>query len=46
MNLFFILPTQLFHNIDILNKMDKIYIIEEPFYFTSKKFHKQKLVLH
>jgi deoxyribodipyrimidine photolyase-related protein len=46
MNLFLILPTQLFQNTNKLNNMDKIYIIEEPFYFTSKKFHKQKLILH
>jgi deoxyribodipyrimidine photolyase-related protein len=46
MNIFIILPTQLFEFNDKLNKMDKIYLIEEPFYFTSKKFHKQKLILH
>ena len=46
MNIFIILPTQLFEKSDKLDKMDKIYLIEEPFYFTSKKFHKQKLILH
>ena len=46
MNIFIILPTQLFEFNDKLDKMDKIYLIEEPFYFTSKKFHKQKLILH
>ena len=46
MNIFIILPTQLFERSDKLDKMDKIYLIEEPFYFTSKKFHKQKLILH
>ena len=49
MNIFIILPTQLFeyneYN-EYLDKMDNIYIIEEPFYFTSKSFHKQKLILH
>ena len=46
MNIYIILPTQLFELNTILDKMDKIYIIEDPFYFTSKKFHKQKLILH
>jgi deoxyribodipyrimidine photolyase-related protein len=46
MNIFIILPTQLFEINEYLDKMDMIYIIEEPFYFTSKKFHKQKLILH
>ena len=46
-NVFIIYPTQLFKNNDhLLKKMDVIYLIEEPFYFTSKKFHKQKLILH
>ena len=46
MNIFIILPTQLFEYNEYLDKMDKIYIIEDEFYFTSKKFHKQKLILH
>ena len=46
MKIFIILPTQLFEDNNYLNEMDMIIIIEEPFYFTSKKFHKQKLVLH
>ena len=46
MNIFIILPTQLFEYNEYLDKMDNIYIIEEPFYFTSKSFHKQKLILH
>lgn len=46
MNIFIILPTQLFEYNNFLKKMDKIFIIEDPFYFTSKKFHKQKLILH
>jgi deoxyribodipyrimidine photolyase-related protein len=46
MKKFIIFPTQLFEKNDYLKHMDEIYIIEDPFYFTSKKFHKQKLVLH
>ena len=46
MNIFIIFPTQLFKTNNYLDHMDMIYIIEEPFYFTSKKFHKQKLILH
>jgi deoxyribodipyrimidine photolyase-related protein len=46
MNIFIILPTQLFEYNEYLDKMDMIYIIEDEFYFTSKKFHKQKLILH
>ena len=36
MNIFIILPTQLFEYNEYLDKMDKIYIIEDEFYFTSK----------
>jgi deoxyribodipyrimidine photolyase-related protein len=46
MKIFIILPTQLFADNNYLDEMDMIIIIEEPLYFTSKKFHKQKLVLH
>jgi deoxyribodipyrimidine photolyase-related protein len=46
MKIFIILPTQLFENIEYLDEMDAIYIIEDEFYFTYKKFHKQKLILH
>ena len=46
MNIFIIFPTQLFKINNYLENMDKIYLIEEPFYFMSKKFHKQKLILH
>ena len=46
MKKFIILPTQLFEKNNYLKDMDEIYLIEEPFYFTNKKFHKQKLVLH
>ena len=41
-----IFPTQLFHNIDYLKSYDKIYLIEEPRYFTDFKFHKLKLAYH
>jgi len=45
MNLFLILPTQIFQNINELKEYDKVYIIEEPYYINSK-YHKQKLLLH
>lgn len=41
-----ILPTQLFEYNEILNHVDTIYLIEEPYYFTKYKYHKQKLILH
>lgn len=44
--IFIILPTQLFLNNPYLNDMDIIYLIEEPYYFNSKPFHRQKLILH
>jgi len=43
---FFIFPHQLFNNLDHLNKNDKIYLIEEPRFFTDFKFHKLKLAYH
>lgn len=45
MNIFLILPTQLFKDIKILKNYDLIYLIEEPYYL-NPNFHKQKLVLH
>jgi deoxyribodipyrimidine photolyase-related protein len=45
MNIFLILPTQLFKDIKILKKYDLVYLIEEPYYI-NPNFHKQKLVLH
>jgi deoxyribodipyrimidine photolyase-related protein len=40
-----IFPHQLFYKVDhILD--DKIYLIEEPRYFTDFKFHKLKLAYH
>jgi len=44
--IFFIFPHQLFYNLDHLNKNDKIYLIEEPRYFTDFNFHKLKLAYH
>ena len=44
--IFIILPTQLFLNNPYLNDMDIIYLIEEPYYFNSRPFHRQKLILH
>jgi deoxyribodipyrimidine photolyase-related protein len=43
---FIIFPTQLFNNIDYLNKNEIIYLIEEPIYFTDFKYHKLKLAFH
>ncbi len=45
MKIFLILPVHLFEENEYLEKMDKIYIIEEPFYFINSQ-HKQKLILH
>ena len=44
--IFLIFPHQLFYNIDHLNKTDKIYLIEEPRFFTDFNFHKLKLAYH
>ena len=43
---FLIFPHQLFNNLDHLNKNDKIYLIEEPRFFTDFNFHKLKLAYH
>ena len=45
LNIFLILPTQLFKDIKILKNYDIIYLVEEDYYF-NPKFHKLKLVLH
>jgi len=42
---FIILPTQLYYDIDI-DKTSKIYLVEEPRYFTDFNFHKLKLAFH
>jgi deoxyribodipyrimidine photolyase-related protein len=46
MKIFIVLPTQLFYKNILLNKVDCVYIIEDPFYFCSFKFHKLKLIFH
>jgi len=45
MNIFIIFPIHLFLNIDLLQNK-KIYLIEEPRYFTDFKYHKLKLAYH
>lgn len=46
MNIFLILPTQLFQDdIKNLKSYDKVYLLEEPYYI-NPKYHKQKLLLH
>lgn len=42
----FIFPTQLFYNLAHLDKTEKIYLVEEPRFFTDFKFHKLKLAYH
>ena len=44
--IFIIFPTQLFKNIKHLKNVTKIYLIEEPRFFTDFKFHKLKLAYH
>ena len=41
--MFLIFPHQLFYDISHLTTKDKIYLIEEPRFFTDFKFHKLKL---
>lgn len=45
MNIFLILPTQLFKDIDHLKNYDIVYLLEEEYYI-NPKYHKQKLLLH
>lgn len=46
MNIFLILPTQLFYpDNNLLKKFDRIIILEDPYYI-NKNCHKQKLYLH
>ena len=45
MDIFIIFPIHLFSNIDAL-KNKKIYLIEEPRFFTDFKYHKLKLAYH
>lgn len=44
-SIFLLLPTHLFHTIDILRKK-KVYLLEEPRYFTDFPFHRLKLAFH
>ena len=44
--IFVIFPTQLYNDIKILDEYKKIYLFEEPRYFTDFKFHKLKLAYH
>jgi len=43
---FLIFPHQLFYNLEHLDNHNKIYLIEEPRYFTDFNFHKLKLAYH
>jgi deoxyribodipyrimidine photolyase-related protein len=47
---FLIFPHQLFKDITLLNKFNKVYIIEDPIFFFSTdrplNFNKLKLLLH
>jgi deoxyribodipyrimidine photolyase-related protein len=45
MNIFLILPTQLFKDIKILKNYEKVYLLEDDYYL-NLTFHKQKLLLH
>ena len=44
--IFIVFPTQLYNDIKILDEYKKIYLLEEPRYFTDFKFHKLKLAYH
>ena len=41
-----ILPNQLFPNLEIFGNFNKVYIVEEFFFFRSLKFHKLKIAFH
>ncbi len=41
-----IYPHQIFSHNPVLEDIEKIFLVEEPLFFTQFKFHKQKLVLH
>ena len=45
MNIFLLFPVHLFKNIDKLYDK-KIYLIEEPRFFTDFKYHKLKIAYH
>jgi deoxyribodipyrimidine photolyase-related protein len=44
--IFLIFPTQLYNDIKILYDFKKVYLLEEPRYFTDFNFHKLKLAYH
>jgi deoxyribodipyrimidine photolyase-related protein len=46
MKVLLILPTQLFKENPLIKLVDKVYLVEEPFYFTRYAFHKMKLTYH
>jgi deoxyribodipyrimidine photolyase-related protein len=46
MKIFLIYPNQLFENITLISEYDKIFLIEDPLFFTQYNFHKQKLIFH
>lgn len=41
-----VFPHQLYKNNPAVGYTDKVYLIEDPLFFTQYKFHKKKLVLH
>lgn len=43
---FIILPTQLFEDVDHLSEYSKVYLIEDPVYFTRFEFHRLKIAFH
>lgn len=46
MKIFLVFPIHLFKDISVFDEADKVFIIEEPLYFTKYKFHKLKLAFH
>lgn len=46
MKILLVYPTQLFKDNALIEKVDKIYLIEDPFYFSQFPFHKLKLTFH
>lgn len=46
MDIVLILPNQLFEQNKSIGKTSKVYLYEHPFYFTTYKYHKLKLILH
>lgn len=46
MNSFIIWPHQLFEKINLLEKYDNVYLVEEYLFFKQYAFHKTKLVFH